>query len=162
MFKYNTRSVILGILFSLCVAYFVVALLNAGAHDRQKEIFKTRLAAAVSKRDQSAEHVAVRLRDLTDFQWDKVYIFRPYTTPEDINKALGFIWAEAEETQIDKFDNFNLIVFTANNKVVSYVNLPLSIGNFTAGGAEERLQRGVGADQAIFSIEAQNHIVLQE
>jgi hypothetical protein len=32
----------------------------------------------------------IRLKDLTSFEWDKVYVFKYNASLEDINKALGF------------------------------------------------------------------------
>jgi hypothetical protein len=40
----------------------------------------------------------IKLKDLTDFKWDRVYIFTPYTRHEKIDEALGFVWQPASTT----------------------------------------------------------------
>jgi sulfur carrier protein ThiS len=53
----------------------------------------------------------INLRDVTNFKWDKTYLFKEGTTLEDINAALGFQYPYFE-------DIAERIVFVYNNKVV--------------------------------------------
>jgi hypothetical protein len=67
---------------------------------------------------------------VTDFQWDKLFIFGPYTPLEKIYMQLGYKWTEAEKTHIDSSDTFYTIVFVKNGKVIRYYNLSRTIGDF--------------------------------
>tara|TARA_Y100001935_G_C17269936_1_gene491351 strand:+ start:856 stop:1392 length:537 start_codon:yes stop_codon:yes gene_type:complete len=50
---------------------------------------------------------------VTDFEWDKVYIFREYFTEEDISKTIGINWTGSEVG-----NNNQRFVFIKDNKVV--------------------------------------------
>jgi hypothetical protein len=73
--------------------------------------------------------VEVRLKDLTDFKWDRVYIFTPYTPHKVIDDDLGLVWKPARSIQMDWRDDVNLIVFTENGKVVFYIEHPRGLGD---------------------------------
>jgi hypothetical protein len=91
----------------------------------------------------------IKLKDLTDFKWDRVYIFTPYTRHEKIDEALGFVWQPARSIGIDLHDNFNLIVFTHNGQVASYLTHPRSLGDL----ANIKKPEGFGPDEAIFVVD---------
>jgi hypothetical protein len=67
---------------------------------------------------------------LTDFQWDKLFIFGPYTPVQKIHTQLGFKWADAEKTHIDSSDTFYLLVFEKDGKVNRHFKLPRTVGDF--------------------------------
>lgn len=72
----------------------------------------------------------VTVSALTDFQWDKLFVFGPYTPIQKIHAQLGFTWAEAEKTHIDSSDAFYLLVFVKDGKVARHFKLPRTIGDF--------------------------------
>ncbi len=74
----------------------------------------------------------VTVSQLTDFQWDKLFVFGPYTPVQKIHAQLGYTWTDAEKTHIDSLDTFNLFVFVKDGKVVRYFKLPRAIGDFQA------------------------------
>jgi hypothetical protein len=86
---------------------------------------------------------------LTDFKWDKVYIFPPYTGLETIDNDLGFVWPQARSIRTDYRDDINLIVFTDNKQVVAYVEHPRSLGDLDGNYKRE----GYSPDEAIFIVE---------
>src|SRR5262249_4753543 len=97
-------------------------------------------------------------KDFTDFKWEKVYIFPPYTSTANVNKALGFDWPSAKNTGIEMHDSFNLLVFTNGGKVVSYVNFPRSSGDFVL----DRPTNGLGPNEARFVIQKKDgRLILQ-
>ncbi|MFA9397214.1 MAG: hypothetical protein ACERKV_02980 [Clostridiaceae bacterium] len=87
------------------------------------------------------------LDTVTDFKWDEVYIIPPYSVPETIIKDNNLKWTNINQS-IKYHDNINLIVFTLNKTVVSYVNLPRNIVDFS-------LVRSIklNKNEAIFSID---------
>jgi len=78
----------------------------------------------------SSTNSVLTISAITDFQWDKLFIFSPYTPVEKIHAQLGHNWAEAEKTHIDSSDTFYLLVFVKDGKVVRYFKLPRTIGDF--------------------------------
>lgn len=58
---------------------------------------------------------------LTDFEWDSLYVFTPYTTREAIDSALGFPWNHDAVARIEMLDSFNLLVFVHDQQVVRFV-----------------------------------------
>ena len=72
----------------------------------------------------------VAVSAVTDFAWDKLFIFGPYTPVEKIHAQLGLKWSEAEKTHIDSSDTFYLLVFVKGSNVVRHVKLPRTVGDF--------------------------------
>jgi hypothetical protein len=72
----------------------------------------------------------LKLNTLTDFTWDKAFIFTPYTPQENITKQLG---AEFKEpSKISSRDDINLVVFMNNEKVIQYVEVDRKYGDLIA------------------------------
>jgi hypothetical protein len=61
--------------------------------------------------------------------WQRVYIFGPYTPHERIDDALGFHWADAERTSIAYNDGVNLVVFARSGEVVGWFEHPRGRGD---------------------------------
>jgi hypothetical protein len=107
----------------------------------------------------------IKIADITDFAWDKMYIFSPYTSPAQVDRALGFEWQEYKSLGIESNDRDDLIVFVAhdmvnNGRVVKFARCPRSFGNFRF--RQEANGYGYSPAQAIFavSIKAQNKLLL--
>lgn len=79
---------------------------------------------------QDKTRTTMRISELTQFQWQKLYIFGPYTSNEEIAKTLGFEWSEVSSTNIDYDESINLLIFVADTKVVHSLELPRSCGDF--------------------------------
>jgi hypothetical protein len=67
---------------------------------------------------------------VTNFKWDKLYIFTPYTPDEEITKQLGFKWKYSNKTSIDYLDSINLLIFANGDRVVQYLELSRQYGDF--------------------------------
>jgi hypothetical protein len=74
------------------------------------------LTDAVRESDRTG--VPFRLASVTSFEWDRVYVFGPYSTPEQIREQLGFDWPAAEDSKIEDADWMNLLVFVRDGRVV--------------------------------------------
>ncbi|MGC9454029.1 MAG: hypothetical protein ACP5HU_04120 [Phycisphaerae bacterium] len=92
------------------------------------------------------------MRDLTDFEWDGLYIFPPYTGHQEIENTLGYSWPPAEDSGIDMDDTFCLLVFTHNKEVVAYVEYPIERGDFADVGGTTKLS----PDDAVFLVRMEN------
>jgi hypothetical protein len=60
----------------------------------------------------------IALRELTDFEWDRVFVFGPYTTSEAITKTVGVELPELAGYHLDESDSIQVIVFLNNGKDV--------------------------------------------
>ncbi|WP_437132196.1 hypothetical protein [Bacillus atrophaeus] len=69
----------------------------------------------------------IDLNSLTDFDWDKAYIFPPYTPQESINEQLGINFKDP--SSIDYRDDIYLIVFVNHDKVVHYAEISRENGD---------------------------------
>jgi hypothetical protein len=119
------------------------------AHVRWKQQnFSSKLAAEVEKKRGNNNVVEVSFKDLTDFKWDTVYIFPPYTQDKVIDDDLGFVWKPARSIHMDWRDDVNLIVFTNNRKVVFYVDHPRNFGDLKGSYNRE----GYVPAEAIFTV----------
>jgi hypothetical protein len=72
----------------------------------------------------------ISISSTTHFRWDKLLIFAPYTSVERIYVQLGFKWDKAEKTCIQSSKNFYLMVFVKDQKVVRFIKVPRSFGEF--------------------------------
>ncbi len=134
------------------ITYFVVWLLNTHRQERQRQELESRLAAAVVKKQGSNKDVSIRLADLTNFGWDKVYIFHPYTPITTIDAELGSASAEVRHIPIDMSDSFNLLVFTQDGKVVSYLTYPTHLGEFSSRYSVKHGRKGFSRNEAVFDV----------
>ena len=64
---------------------------------------------------------------IANFEWDTMYIFTPYSTPEDILKADG-VKSYNSNFSIEVLDDINMIAFAKSNKLISFVELPRKYG----------------------------------
>ncbi|GGH87423.1 hypothetical protein JOD43_003624 [Pullulanibacillus pueri] len=78
---------------------------------------------------------------MSGFEWDKVYIFTPYSTLKQINKAVGYEWLTHKQG-IQFRDDINLVAFVKGNKVVYSVEVPRKYGDFkvSSGKALDKSQ----------------------
>jgi hypothetical protein len=135
---------ILLVLFGLGAMYILESL-NAR---RQRQNFSDKLAAEVERKRSSDKAVEIRLKELTDFEWERVHIFPSYSSHQIIDDDLGFVWQPARRIDISLRDDVNLMVFTEKRRVIFYVAHPRGRGDFD--GAYKR--EGYSPDEAIFSV----------
>jgi hypothetical protein len=106
----------------LCFFLIILASCSQGVGIHNKVLEKS-ISSALEK--ESVKEID--LDPLTDFDWDKAYIFTPYTTQETINKQLGV--KIKDPSNIDYRDDINLVVFLEKNKVVQYIEIPRKYGD---------------------------------
>ena len=89
---------------------------------------------------------AIRLEEITDYRWDRFFVFGAYSTPEMVEEELGFAWAEAPPATTSEI--FMLLVFVENKSVVGYVIQDCKKADFRG------LVRpgGYTPDQAVFKV----------
>ena len=65
-------------------------------------------------------------------QWDRLYIFNPYSTSEEIESKIGTFWLDGRMTKISSNDNIALLLFMEGNSVRQYVEFYRGNGDFTS------------------------------
>lgn len=70
----------------------------------------------------------VDFSEVTDFEWDTMYIFIPYSNPNNIFKDDG-VKSYNSIFNIENLDSINMIAFVKSNKLVAFVELPIEYFN---------------------------------
>jgi hypothetical protein len=78
------------------------------------------------------EPTTIDIATITSFEWDKLYIFEPYTSPERVEQYLGFRWPQASMYSVKDGKDAALFVFVKGQKVVHW--------GFFPGGQSKWLQ----------------------
>lgn len=56
--------------------------------------------------------------------WDRLFIFHPYTPIDSIHQSLGYAWPDAECSDVGGGKAVNLVVFTRAGRVVGWFDHP--------------------------------------
>jgi hypothetical protein len=101
---------------------YINKLFSGCANPSQTSIYKELSTTIRSKNFTKGK--TFRLKEATSFDWDKFYVFAPYTTPEDIQRSLGFNWSQSNCFGLSSRDDINLLVFVKDGKVVQFLEYP--------------------------------------
>lgn len=77
----------------------------------------------------------INIATLTDFDWDKGFLFHPYFAHADIHSLLGVDFKE--HRNIESRDDIYFLVFLYEDKVIQYAELKREQSSFSIG--EKRL-----------------------
>ncbi len=102
--------------------FIILAGCSSASGNHNRELEKSFSSALNEKRMEGVD-----LNSLTDFDWEKAYVFSPYTPQKAINEKLGFNYKDP--SSIDFRDDIYLVVFLHNNKVVQYIELTTQFRN---------------------------------
>jgi hypothetical protein len=58
--------------------------------------------------------------EIAPFEWDRVFIFHPYTPKDYIERCLGFKWHALRWSEIEWSEGVNLVVFVRNGGVTCW------------------------------------------
>lgn len=72
----------------------------------------------------------IKLINLTNFKWDEVCIFPPYTPVDTVNAFLGEKWRLSSSTNLHT-DTYCLIVFKKDSEIVNHTLYPRHKGDFS-------------------------------
>lgn len=109
-----------------------------------------RIARDLSSCSSQAVGSLVNFAEIAPFEWERMFVFSPYTSHEQIERSLGFPWSGVESTSIDLNDSVNLIVFSRDHSVVCWLE------HFRGEGDFESLDRmdGYPKNEAVFELYA--------
>lgn len=113
----------------------------------QNHILETRLIEVCQS---STENSIIDFKEITNFKWDKMHIVTPYVDLKDYCEENKLKLDRNIDTQIKYNDSINLILFTLDNKIVSYINYQRQYGDFTMTGIDNK--NGINSDKAKFRI----------
>ena len=98
-------------------------------HDRFR--WNEMIQSVTLAKQRSAAPVYLDVIRAMPIEWEKFYMFPPYTPIEDVQKALGFKWKGAAKTRIDERDDVTLLLFVAGQTVVDHIEHPRNKGDFS-------------------------------
>ncbi len=114
LMKYKKTIVLLGIIVILFLLF------KKDLWEKNEDLLKEEIVSI----PQSVE--TLNLKEVTPFEWDKVYSFSPYTPKDTIYETVGYKWDRIQETVNE---GMNQIVFMKDGKVVCYIyGYPANIG----------------------------------
>jgi hypothetical protein len=108
----------------LLIAAVLTALLAGGlwVRYRHAKVVQERLESRVAAGAASFDFAAS-----TPFEWERMYVFGPYTPRETVEKALGFAWPDFRHTSIRSSKGDCLVVFVKDGRVVYWYEQPRTI-----------------------------------
>jgi hypothetical protein len=127
------------------ITLFLV-LLHAACMERGKEVQLDEFADAVAMQASSQEPSDLLLADFTAFEWDRVFVFPPYTPYEEIRDTIQAPWDSVSKTGIAQRDDATLLVFMKGGEIVRFAMYPRAKGDLS----ELSLPHGLSPKQARF------------
>ena len=79
------------------VAISVLLFRSCGGETIDPKSVEGRLVASITKNCEDSKVCTIRLRDATNFDWDKVYVFKYTATRDEIARVIGFPLPRYEE-----------------------------------------------------------------
>lgn len=77
---------------------------------RQGQVLESVLGDAISQSE------TINVQELVGFEWDKMFVFGPYTSESIIDETLQFKYGKSGALQ----DGYITVLFTRNNKVIRH------------------------------------------
>jgi hypothetical protein len=94
----------------------------------------------------------------TKFEWDRFFIFGPYSSAKKINSVLGSFWIGSHFTDIESNEAITLFVFMNHGHVVKYLEFPRGPVDFSTAYHES----GYTVENAIFTLDTRGRIIWQD
>jgi hypothetical protein len=93
---------IICLVINVVLALYIVIFIEDFA-EYQVEV-EQQIVLAVEKKHQDGEKVLIDFKKIAPFDWDKLYIFTPYTSSEIIDNELGFSWDNSAVARVENRD----------------------------------------------------------
>lgn len=90
----------------------------------------------------------VDLGTAAPFDWDRVAIFEPYTTGNQVRDTLGFAWDSQAVAQLGSNDSHDLLLFCKEQRVVAEMRVPAGALDFS----RSIVSQSFGRPDARFSV----------
>jgi hypothetical protein len=120
-----------GILLKRAAAFIILMLLLAGCSGVQHN---TELEKSISDIVENKDNNEIALDSLASFDWEKAFLFTPYSPQEYIEEQLDVSFNDP--SSIDFRDDIYLLVFMNEGEVVQYAEVERHGSDFTIGEGE--------------------------
>ncbi len=80
--------------------------------------------------ERNASHLS--FSGITHFEWDRVFLFPPYTTEDEILRCLQVSWPAVSATTVSSNDSITLIVFAHKGSVACWLEHPRNQGDLNS------------------------------
>lgn len=104
-------------LISIVIIFASLFVLRKSTHINEDVALRNKIVEITKQQDK------IDFSQATAFEWDTLYIFPPYSKPEEVLKSDG-VKTESSGFKIEYLDNINMIAFVKSNELVSFVELP--------------------------------------
>jgi hypothetical protein len=78
----------------------------------------------------NSSNATVTLSSVTDFEWDRCYVFTPYTPLTEIDRNVGVGWSATHNTSIQSSDGIHLLLFLKGTNVVRSIDVNRKYADF--------------------------------
>ncbi|KOA19496.1 hypothetical protein CLHOM_21040 [Clostridium homopropionicum DSM 5847] len=155
--KIKSKTIIIAVFLIIPLILFLSSYMGFRSqkiNNEHLESFKNNLMATIQQKSH------FDMKNITPFEWDRMYIIRPYTSRTEMHEKVGTKWTTADtyigylifdktwlgEHPLDD-DIFQKLVFVKDNKVVLDVTLNRGDADFT------QISSPVINDNALFDID---------
>ena len=96
--------------------------------------------------DASKDGSVFRMTDAMEFDWDRLYVFAPYTTNQQVSEEIGFKWMGLA-SEDERNEDLCFLIFVKQNKVIQFFKYQRLYGDFS-----QAYQRGgYSSQEAVFT-----------
>jgi hypothetical protein len=90
----------------------------------------SQLSAGIAARFLQGDGTALSMADLAPFEWERLYVFAPYSMPEQIDRELGFACPPSRRADIEHRDDVSLLLFVSGQRVTRHLAHKRGKGDF--------------------------------
>ncbi len=91
----------------------------------------------------------IDISTLSTEDWDRLHVFAPYSSGENITRELGFEWQDYENSGIFMNEGVSLLLFLKGDTIVEWFVHPRRQGDFALAARSG----GYTRDDAVFTLE---------
>lgn len=113
----------------ISIIFFLAIFLITKSDQNERAILDQNIVQIINDYDRGKTD-CINFDMINLFNWDRLYIFAPYSTPEKIESTIKTIWFGSRFTHIDTNENIALLVFLQNGNVVQYIEFWRGDGDF--------------------------------
>ena len=116
MLKKNIFTAVFVMLIIVCLIILSVAIITLHKDSVSKKVRNNIISEIESQCPSDDGTCEINLKELTDFEWDKIILYQISTSKHSIENALGFEFKETKD-----FDSG--IIFVKNNKIICNIKI---------------------------------------
>jgi hypothetical protein len=105
------------------ISAFILVLTGCNNSNFSKPEVSQKILQNITNSIEEGEKI-IDFNKVTNFKWDKMYIFTPYTSLETIEEELGDRLSHEETFGIAYSEGFDLIIFVKGNRIVHILEYP--------------------------------------